>query len=141
MTRLAPFYDLVCTRAIKHLYSTLALSIGQQKNPDNMLMIDRYELAKHATANACGAPAVLSLSFATQPGVAHIIPMTRRDVGRLCIFTTQKALRENAQPYRFWGLLDSCLAAYESDNGFAENSDFLGEFSQVAVKQAQKGLR
>jgi hypothetical protein len=37
--------------------------------------------------------------------------MTRRDVGRLCIFTTQTALRENAQPYRFWGLLDSCLAA------------------------------
>jgi hypothetical protein len=56
--------------------------------------------------NACGAPAVLSLSFATQRGVAHIIPMTRRDFGMLCIFTTQKALRENAQPYRFWGLLD-----------------------------------
>jgi serine/threonine-protein kinase HipA len=46
MIRLAPFYDLVCTRAIKHLYSTLALSIGQQKNPDNTLMIDRYDLAK-----------------------------------------------------------------------------------------------
>jgi hypothetical protein len=37
--------------------------------------------------------------------------MTRRDVGMLCIFTTQTALRENAQPYRFWGLLGSCLAA------------------------------
>jgi hypothetical protein len=23
----------------------------------------------------------------------------------LCIFTPQKTLRENAQPYRFWGLL------------------------------------
>jgi hypothetical protein len=31
--------------------------------------------------------------------------MTRRDFGKLCIFTPQKALRENAQPYRFWGLL------------------------------------
>jgi hypothetical protein len=31
--------------------------------------------------------------------------MTRRDVGKLCIFPTQKTLRENAQPYRFWGLL------------------------------------
>ena len=31
--------------------------------------------------------------------------MTRRDVGMLCIFTPQKTLRENAQPYRFWGLL------------------------------------
>ena len=31
--------------------------------------------------------------------------MTRRDIGKLCIFPTQKTLRENAQPYRFWGLL------------------------------------
>ncbi len=31
--------------------------------------------------------------------------MTRRDFGSLCIFTPQTALRENAQPYRFWGLL------------------------------------
>ena len=45
-TRLAPFYDLVCTRAITHLDSTLALSIGQQKNPDKVLMTDWYELAK-----------------------------------------------------------------------------------------------
>ncbi|MDD5126458.1 type II toxin-antitoxin system HipA family toxin [Methylovulum sp.] len=45
-TRLAPFYDLVCTRAIQHLDSTLALSIGQQKNPDNVLITDWYELAK-----------------------------------------------------------------------------------------------
>ncbi|MGR8980188.1 MAG: hypothetical protein ACU84H_08875 [Gammaproteobacteria bacterium] len=30
--------------------------------------------------------------------------MTRRDVGMLCNFTTQTALREIAQPYRFWGL-------------------------------------
>jgi hypothetical protein len=28
-------------------------------------------------------------------------------------FHYAKALRENAQPYRFWGLLDSCLAASE----------------------------
>jgi tetratricopeptide (TPR) repeat protein len=40
--------------------------------------------------------------------------MTRRDVGMLCIFTTQTALRENAQRYRFWGLLGSCLAANEA---------------------------
>lgn len=31
--------------------------------------------------------------------------MTRRDVGMLCNFTTPTALREIAQPYRFWGLL------------------------------------
>ncbi|MDA1343740.1 MAG: hypothetical protein O2966_07790 [Proteobacteria bacterium] len=27
------------------------------------------------------------------------------------LLATITALRENAQPYRFWGLLDSCLAA------------------------------
>ncbi|MEQ1545730.1 MAG: hypothetical protein ABL924_11880 [Methyloglobulus sp.] len=30
--------------------------------------------------------------------------MTRRDVVKLCIFTSQTTLRENTQPYRFWGL-------------------------------------
>jgi len=30
--------------------------------------------------------------------------MTRRDVGWLCNFTPHTALREIAQPYRFWGL-------------------------------------
>jgi hypothetical protein len=40
--------------------------------------------------------------------------MTSRDFVRLCIFTTQKALRENAQPYRFRAQLDSCLAADDS---------------------------
>jgi serine/threonine-protein kinase HipA len=32
-TRLAPFYDLVSTRAIEHLDSTLALYVGKQKTP------------------------------------------------------------------------------------------------------------
>jgi hypothetical protein len=42
------------------------------------------------------APAVLLLSLDTQQGVSNIIlAMTRRDVGKACIFTTQKALREN----------------------------------------------
>jgi hypothetical protein len=56
--------------------------------------------------NASGAPAVLLHLFDTRQGVSNnIIAMTRRDFGMLCIFTPQKALRENAQPYRFWGLL------------------------------------
>ena len=38
-------------------------------------------------------------------GIAYIIPLTRRDFVWLCNFTTQTALREIAQPYRFWGLL------------------------------------
>jgi hypothetical protein len=34
----------------------------------------------------------------------HRYAMTRRDVGMLRIFTSQTTLRENTQPYRFWGL-------------------------------------
>ncbi|MDO9268100.1 MAG: transposase, partial [Methylobacter sp.] len=42
------------------------------------------------------APAVLLHSLDTQQGVSNIfLAMTRRDVGKACIFTTQKALREN----------------------------------------------
>ena len=37
-------------------------------------------------------------------GYQTCFAMTRRDFGMLCIFTTPTALRENAQPYRFWGL-------------------------------------
>jgi hypothetical protein len=48
--------------------------------------------------------------------------MTRRDIGKLCIFPTQKTLRENAQPYRFWGLLgfpprsEGRTGSFELDN-------------------------
>jgi hypothetical protein len=34
----------------------------------------------------------------------HRYAMTRRDVGMPRIFTPQTTLRENTQPYRFWGL-------------------------------------
>jgi serine/threonine-protein kinase HipA len=44
-TRLAPFYDLVCTRAIEHLDETLALAIGTQKNPDQITKKDLLEMA------------------------------------------------------------------------------------------------
>ncbi|WP_411727687.1 neutral zinc metallopeptidase [Methyloglobulus sp.] len=54
----------------------------------------------NATANACGCPSrssrlrsgqALLPSFYTQQGVSNIgYAMTRRDVGMLCIFTTQK---------------------------------------------------
>ena len=39
--------------------------------------------------------------------------MTRCDFGCPCNFTTQTALREIARTYRFWGLLESILAAIE----------------------------
>jgi serine/threonine-protein kinase HipA len=44
-TRLAPFYDLVCTRAIEHLDETLALAIGHQKNPNQVTKKDLLEMA------------------------------------------------------------------------------------------------
>ncbi len=44
-TRLAPFYDLVSTRAIEHLDSTLALYVGNQKNPDLITRNDLTEMA------------------------------------------------------------------------------------------------
>jgi len=45
LTRLAPFYDLVCTRAIEHLDETLALAIGYQKNPNQITKKDLLEMA------------------------------------------------------------------------------------------------
>ncbi len=60
----------------------------------------------NATANACGCPSrPASLVLYPTRGIKLVYAMTRRDVGMLCIFTPQKTLRENAQPYRFWGLL------------------------------------
>ncbi|MCK4841220.1 MAG: type II toxin-antitoxin system HipA family toxin [Methylococcales bacterium] len=44
-TRLAPFYDLVCTRAIEHIDETLALAIGNQKNPNQVTKKDLLEMA------------------------------------------------------------------------------------------------
>jgi len=44
-TRLAPFYDLVCTRAITHLDDSLALHIGNQKNPKLVSKDNLIELA------------------------------------------------------------------------------------------------
>ena len=49
--------------------------------------------------------------FMTNKGHKTGCAMTRRDFGWLCNFTPQATLREIAQPYRFWGLLGSCLAA------------------------------
>lgn len=45
-TRLAPFYDLVCTRAIEHLDSKLALSIAGEFNPDKISTDHLQQLAK-----------------------------------------------------------------------------------------------
>ena len=59
----------------------------------------------NATANAFGCPSrpATLASYPTR-GMKHSYAMTRRDVGRLRIFTPQTTLRENTQPYRFWGL-------------------------------------
>jgi len=37
--------------------------------------------------------------------------MTRRDVGKPAFSPRYASLRENTCTYRFWGLLNSCLAA------------------------------
>ncbi len=36
-TSLAPFYDLVCTRAVESIDHHLAFSIGSERNPDNLI--------------------------------------------------------------------------------------------------------
>jgi serine/threonine-protein kinase HipA len=47
--RLAPFYDLVCTRAIERIDPSLAMSVGGERQPGN-LKIAHWELL----ADACG---------------------------------------------------------------------------------------
>jgi serine/threonine-protein kinase HipA len=45
--RLAPFYDLVCTRAIERIDATLAMAVGEQFNPELVGESDWRELARH----------------------------------------------------------------------------------------------
>jgi hypothetical protein len=89
----------------------------------------------NATANACGCPSrPASLVLYPTRGIKLGYAMTRCDVGRLCISTTQTALRENAQRYRFWGLLGSCLAAVVESSTFSPiacgMSHFLSGFKE-----------
>ena len=44
--RLAPFYDLVCTRAIEHIDPHLAFSVGDERNPDMVSLKDWDILAQ-----------------------------------------------------------------------------------------------
>jgi len=45
--RLAPFYDLVCTRAIEHIDHHLAFSVGGERNPDNLRAKHWNQFAVH----------------------------------------------------------------------------------------------
>nr|WP_145960638.1 HipA domain-containing protein [Acidiferrobacter sp. SPIII_3] len=45
-TRLAPFYDLVCTRAIERIDTHLALDVGGERNPSVMTQANWGALAK-----------------------------------------------------------------------------------------------
>ena len=47
--RLAPFYDLICTRAIEHIDERLAFSIGTQRNP-SLITAEHW----NAMAKECG---------------------------------------------------------------------------------------
>ena len=44
--RLAPFYDLVCTRAIEHINENLAFSVGEEHRPARVTASDWQALAK-----------------------------------------------------------------------------------------------
>lgn len=44
--RLVPFYDLICTNAIQGLDNRLAMSVGEQKNPDLITIDDWKKLAQ-----------------------------------------------------------------------------------------------
>lgn len=46
---LAPFYDLVCTRAIERINSKLAMSVGGEYNPDNVRLTHWELLARECT--------------------------------------------------------------------------------------------
>lgn len=45
--QLAPFYDLVCTRAIRHVDVSLALSVGNESHPGNVNLDCWLQLAEN----------------------------------------------------------------------------------------------
>jgi len=49
--RLAPFYDLVCTRAFERIDSRLAFSVGEQRDPELVTFDDWKSLAKACDIN------------------------------------------------------------------------------------------
>jgi len=66
----------------------------------------------YATAHACGGPS-RPASFVGYPtrGIQHHSRNDSTRFRKACIFTTQKDASWKHMHYRFWGLLDSCLAA------------------------------
>ena len=50
--RLAPFYDLVCTRAVKGISTELAFSIGDEYNPGRIYKRNWEEFAKEIDINS-----------------------------------------------------------------------------------------
>jgi len=52
LIKLAPFYDLVCTRAIERIDTRLALSIGGEFNPDKVTFNHWKQLAKECDINS-----------------------------------------------------------------------------------------
>jgi len=76
-------------------------------------------------------------------------PLTRRDFVKFCILATQKTLRVNAQPYLFWGLLDSSpevramsSSAYNATININMNADTIqkllaGQYTLYGYKAVQ----
>ncbi len=88
----------------------------------------------YATANAFGGPS-RPASFAGHPtrGAQHHSRNDSTRCRKACIFTTQKALRENTCAIASGGLLDSCLAAADPGRQVSTQSDRQEDGSQKPV--------
>ncbi len=74
--RLAPFYDLICTRAIDRIDVNLAFDVGGQRNPSN---VDNDNWVEFAGAADVGARYVSKLVVATARLLIKYLPEARLD--------------------------------------------------------------
>lgn len=94
--RLAPFYDLVCTRVYKSLDRHLAMSVGEQFDPDAVLRrdLDAYARELHVGSRMVGENvaellatgkqrlAEATAEFRERYGDSPVLDMVRLQVGR-----------------------------------------------------------
>lgn len=96
--RLAPFYDLVCTRAIARIDSSLALSVGDKFNPDRVdlkeweLLAEECHIGKSYLQKLLGKMAVVIIdqfeftqaAFENQHGAYPALQRIRQVVSKQC---------------------------------------------------------
>ncbi|MEE9319366.1 MAG: type II toxin-antitoxin system HipA family toxin [Granulosicoccus sp.] len=73
--RMAPFYDLICTRAIERIDANLAFDIGGQRNPAN---VSRDDWIAFANASDVGSRYVLGLVSDIAALLLKHLPETRQ---------------------------------------------------------------